>query len=83
MTLLTTKEVAEYLGIPVKTVHSRSRLGQIPILPRGRKLSFHSKAPRAVYCKELLEMWVEEGRPKDWAYLMDRLREKTLSQRRW
>ncbi len=73
MTLLTTKEVAEYWGIPVKRVHSRSWLGQIPILPRGEKLSYQRQAPRAVYYKELLDMWVEEGKPADWEYLRDRL----------
>ncbi len=73
MTLLTTKEAADYLGIPVKTLYNRSWLGQIPILPRGEKRSFHSRAPRARYCKELLDMWVEEGRPEDWVYLRERL----------
>lgn len=77
MTLLRAKEAADYLGIPIKTLWSRSWLGQIPILPRGQKLSFQSKAPPATYCKELLDWWIEDGKPADWAYLMDRLRAET------
>jgi excisionase family DNA binding protein len=51
--LLTVKETAEYLRVPVSWVYERTRLGTIPV----RKIGHHCRIPR----KELLEWIDQEG----------------------
>lgn len=49
--IMTTKEVAEYLGIHPLTVHKYARQGKIPAFKIGTDWRFH---------KRYIEKWIEE-----------------------
>lgn len=49
--IMTTKEVAEYLGIHPLTVHKYAREGKIPAFKIGTDWRFH---------KRYIEKWIEE-----------------------